>query len=782
VAVVVVAAAIAGAWLALRASLPRTGGHVQIDGLSAPVHISRDALGVPTIAGETFNDVALGQGFVHAQDRFFQMDAARRYTAGELAALFGEPLVGVDRRMRARRYRRLAREALAEMPARHRAALEAYTRGVNAGLADLGARPPEYLLLRARPQPWRAEDCVLLVYFFYEGLTLNDRFEKSVAVMADTLPPALVEFLTPDVSRFDAPLITGVGTVRDPAPVPGPEVVDLRGAEPVRPARDVVRPVGTTAPGSNNWAIAGSGTAHGGAIVANDPHLVLGVPNVWYRCALEWGSIKAQGVGPPGVPGVTIGASQHLAWGVTNSIVDQIDLVVVEEIALQPGWYLTPDGPRQFEIVNDTVEVKGGTPRPVEIRLTRWGPVVDNDHRGRPLAMRARFLEPGGADLALLDLPPAETLDDGLAIARRWRGPSLNWLLADDGGRIAWVVGGYLARRVGFDGRTPVSWADGACRWDGALDETLRPTIVDPAQGVLFTANHRTVPVDLSRRLGRVWMPPLRANRIAHLLGDPKTAPWSERDCLAVQLDTRSVVHELARDLVLEAAAGEPGFARVRGLAESWNGTADADERGFALLHQYYDRLQEHLLVPLLAPAIEADPRFVYNWPMADEPVRRILETRPDHLLPPGHDDWTAFLRAVLVEAIDDVERRHGRIDVAWGSVNRASIRHPLTRAVPQLSRLLDMPADPLPGWRASVRVGTPSYAATLRMACTCRAARAGTCSRRTMTTGTSHGSRAASPRSRPARRFRASRSNHDACPRRRLRARWPVNGLSRVQ
>ena len=274
-------------------------------------------------------------------------------------------------------------------------------------------------------------------------------------------------------------------------------------------------------------------------------------------------------------------------------------------------------------------------------------------------------------------------------------------------------MGGYLPNREGFDGKTPVSWADGTRRWRGALDESLRPVIIDPPEGVLFTANNRTVSTTVSRRLGRVWMPPVRAHRIAELLGE--VATLSETDCLAIQLDTRSAVHEVARDLVLEVSDG-PDLARARELAESWNGTAQTDQRGFHLLHSYYDRLQERMFVDLLGPAISADEDFVYNWPLAVEVTRRLLEARPDHLLPPGHDDWPGFLRSVLVETIEELESGAG-LDPAWGSVNRAAITHPMARAAPALGRVLNMPRDPLPGWRASVRVQTPGYGATLRMA-----------------------------------------------------------------
>ncbi|MEE8459922.1 MAG: penicillin acylase family protein, partial [Phycisphaerales bacterium] len=362
-------------WAVLRASLPRTSGHVVVAGMSAPVEVSRDALGIPTIVGASALDIARAQGFVHAQDRYFQMDLTRRYAAGELTGLFGDIAADNDARMRVFQYRLRAGRVLPRLPPRHRRLIDAYVQGINAGLADLGARPPEYLLLRSRPEPWTAQDTVLVLCFFMHSQSISHVLEKPLGVMAATLPPALFEFLTPDTSRFDAPLLPDADAVR--LPVPGPDVIDLRGKPPVYPVRDVVRPLGTALPGSNNWAVAGHRTTHGGAILANDPHLLLRVPNVWYRVKLVSPNGTLQGAGPPGIPGVVIGCNDHLAWGVTNSLIDQNDWVVIETDPADPSRYRTPDGWEPFELVD------GGA-----IRVTRWGPVVFEDWSGRPWALR----------------------------------------------------------------------------------------------------------------------------------------------------------------------------------------------------------------------------------------------------------------------------------------------------------------------------------------------------------------------------------------------------------
>ena len=696
-------------WMVLRASLPRTAGRVVVPGMTAPVTVSRDALGIPTIQGATALDVARAQGFVHAQDRFFQMDLTRRFAAGELAGLFGDLAAGRDRRMRVFQYRQRAGRTVPALPARHRALIDAYVEGVNAGLADLGARPPEYLLLRSRPEPWTAQDSVLVLYFFMHTQSISHRLEKPLGVMAATLPPALFEFLTPDTSRFDATLVAE--PERPPLAIPGPDVVDLREAAPLPPGRGRVHPLGAGLPGSNNWAVAGNRTTHGGAILANDPHLMLHVPTVWYRAKLITPDGTLQGAGPAGIPGIIIGCNDHLAWGVTNSLVDQNDWIVIETDPDDPSRYRTPDGWEPFECT----DVPG-------LRLTRWGPVVSTDWLDRPLVLRSPALDPGGVDFGIFDLFTATSIEQAVDVLRTWQGPSLNWMLAQHDGRIGWVLGGFVPQRVGFTGKVPTSWADGTRRWAGAIDETLRPVIIDPPGGVLFSANNRTMPTETSRQLGHNWIVPARAARIAERLAAAET--FTERDLLNIQLDTRSRMHDQARAIILEIVnqdETDERLARVRRHVEASNGHADLDQVGFRIVARYYDTLQERMLAPLLAPAIEADGAFRYNWPMADEPMRRLLETRPDHMLPPGydgsHDDWPSFLRAVLVETIEFIESgdRPG-LDASWGEVNIASIRHPLADAVPALGRWLNMPADPLAGSRTTIRVSTPNYGATLRM------------------------------------------------------------------
>ena len=278
------------AYVTIRAALPRRDGEVALAGLTASLAIELDDRAIPRIRAGSFADALRGQGYMHAQERFFQMDLLRRQAAGELAELFGERALALDRAQRPFDFRRRAQRLLGELPERQVAWLTAYTQGVNAGLDDLGARPPEYWLFGARPAPWRNEDSLLVVFGFYTRLSNNEWYERPQGVLQASLPEELYEFLTPSTSRFDRPLAGADGDPTGgytPAPIPGPDIVNLRARSAPRgsPAAPRVAPP-LVGPASNQWALDASRTARGDAILANDPHLDLRVPNIFYRCEL----------------------------------------------------------------------------------------------------------------------------------------------------------------------------------------------------------------------------------------------------------------------------------------------------------------------------------------------------------------------------------------------------------------------------------------------------------------------------------------------------------------
>src|SRR5215475_3703370 len=368
----------AAGWLMLRGSLPILEGRVRGNGLSATVTVDRDTLGVPTISGGDRGDLAYATGFLHAQDRFFQMDLLRRAAAGELSELLGPAGLDLDRRHRVHRFRNRALAALAAAPADERRLVELYTRGVNDGLNALSIRPFEYLLLQMTPSPWRPEDSALVGYAMYLDLQYRE-LESTVAraILRERMADDMFAFLLPNASHWDAPL--------DQATSP---TVDMPGLPTIRPdwlgplAPPTTRPEGDTISGSNSWAVAGRHSRRGAALMANDMHLGLRLPNVWYRLSLVYldasrNRRRVTGVTLPGTPAIIVGSNGRVAWGLTNSAGSFLDLVAVDADTMQSLRYELANGrSEQARRQVERITVKGAPAVDLPVVETRWGPAI----------------------------------------------------------------------------------------------------------------------------------------------------------------------------------------------------------------------------------------------------------------------------------------------------------------------------------------------------------------------------------------------------------------------
>jgi penicillin amidase len=705
----------------LRASLPQVDGERALAGLTAPVTVERDGLGVPTVRAADRVDAARALGFLHAQERFFQMDLLRRQAAGELAELFGPLAVDVDKGHRVHRLRDVARRTLAAAPARDRAILGAYAEGVNAGLAALGAPPFEYLLVRQDPAPWKAEDSLLVTLAMFIELEDPDgSHELSLGLMHDLLPGPFFDFLTQSGSEWDAPL---VGEPMQTPPVPGPEVIDLR-RQKDRPRPLPWRGVGERQPrGSNNWAVAGTRTADGRAWLANDMHLGISVPNTWYRASLVLPDRRITGVTLPGVPAFAVASTGRIAWGFTNSYVDWHDLVVVETDPKDPEVYRTPDGPRRFEHAKEVIRVKGGEGVTLDVRETVWGPVLfDRDHLGRPLALSWTAHHPDAINLGLLDLESARNIDEAIEIAHRSGIPPQNFVVADADGRIGWTVIGRIPKRVGFDGKVPTSWADGSRHWDGWLAADEVPEVVDPPSGRVWTANTRVVEGAELARIGDsgYWLG-ARARQIRDgLFALDKATP---RDLLAIQLDDRALFLERWHRLLLDtldpkALEGHPRRREMRELVErSWTGRASVDSVSYRLVREFRREVRDRTFEALLARCSAADERFdLGEVRQLEGPLWKLVTERPAHLLDPRSRTWDEHLVAAADAVLASYEGQ-SLAERTWGERNTTHIRHPLSGALPGFAaRWLNVESRQLPGDADMPRFQAPAFGASERI------------------------------------------------------------------
>ncbi len=719
--------AFALAWWAMRQSLPQIDGSAAAPGLAAEALIERDARGIPVITAASRADLAYATGYAHGQDRFFQMDLSRRLAAGELSELFGGVAIKADRRTRRFGFRDVARRVIEAAPPAERELIEAYSRGVNAGLAGLGARPWEYLLLRSQPRQWSPEDSVLVVHSMWWQLqygTLRDeldrrRLERAAATLgAPDDVRALITFVYAGHSDWDTPNYAkddrcaqaactdaaGVLTGRYPSLLKFSGGVEAKADEAAKP-------------GSNSWAISGMHTRSGVALIANDMHLDLGVPAVWYPARLRVTgpqAIDVTGVTLPGTPAVAAGSNGQVAWGFTNSYGDFADA----------RWgKCTGAG---YAERKEIIRVKGGDDVEITYRSAGEGVVLDGEDYADDVksgeCLQAAWLatRPEATNFGLLSLERARNVDEVLTLAPGVGIPGQNMVVGDAGGRIAWTILGRVPRESGPD------------RLFGALqfrDANDHPRIADPPVGRLWTANQRVVSGALEAVLGDdetdVGAGGYDIGARARQVRDDLLRldhPATEADMSAIQLDARALFMARWRNLLLglideEAMRDSPRRREFRTLVSEWQAEAAPDAVGYRLVRGFRANTLKALWRSLSTGLL--GEKFEGRRPGQFEAAGfRVVSDRPPSVIPPGGGDWRAFLLgrldATIAEALETCESLE---KCRYGDLDPVRVRHPLSGALPLLPSLLDMPTRQLAGDNHMPRVQVAEFGSSERFA-----------------------------------------------------------------
>ena len=476
--------------------------------------------------------------------------------------------------------------------------------------------------------------------------------------------------------------------------------------------------------GSNAWAVSGKLTWDGRAILANDMHLGISVPNIWYRVELNYGDTHAAGLILPGTPLLISGSNQHIAWGATNLSGDFLDLVRLDLNPANPDQYRVSDQWQNFDSYPETIAVKGGEAKRIVVKQTRWGPVANQPLLDRPTAIHWVALDADAVNLNLFALEQTETLEQAVKTVNSTGGPQLNVLLADDKGHIAWTVMGKIPKRFGNDGLVSRSWADGSVGWDGYVEPENLPRVVDPPEGILVSANDRRLGKNYPYVIGHQFGNGYRAYRITQQLRQmPKIGEWAMFD---LQLDTESEFYDFYQHLALTsltqaALANRPDLAEARDYLLAWDGRADVDSLGFALLVEFRKQLIENVFTPYLSASRQADKNFSYGWTYIDTPLQALLQQKPLPALPDAahYRNWDAFILGQLQRGLQQVQARQPGValmDLHWGKLNRIKQAHPFSKAMPILSDLLDMPSEALPGCAFCVRAAGPGFGASERL------------------------------------------------------------------
>ena len=680
-------------------SRPLLRGRLEIAGLGAPVILERDRSGIPTVSGASRADVAFGLGFLHAQERFFQMDLSRRAASGEMAALRGKVFVRDDERARIHQFRKRATRIHAELSHDELAILDAYTSGVRSGLRNLRAVPFEYRLLKSRPEEWQPEDTLLIVFHLYR-LLQDERADQDFHryLLYTALPRPIADFLAPEGSpEWDAPM---VGPPAAAMPVPGPEVMDFRRLLPKRIPH--LQLGSSPVAGRNAWAVSGKHTHNGAAIVANDVHLPFAMPAAFYRATLDVAGRRLSGMTLPGFPFLVAGTNGDIAWGLTNAAIDASDLVLLDQSGLPADAYRTTDGVKQFVTECEIIRVRGGEDVAVTVRSTDWGPVTRKTRDGTLFAQCWLAHHPHAVNLAWGGLETATTAAEAVEAAHPLGVPTLAIVVGDRHGDVGWTLAGRMAWRTG--GRLPTISA----QLTGALHNYVPweqyPRLRSPQFSRVWSANARAITSGVFGQAlaGGLHSCGARASQIRDALGG--IAQANEESMLRLQRDDRALFLSRWRALLLDTLQStnlrHPRLAEFRATVEGWNGRAAADSVGYRVLRQFHAAVERLVFEPFIS--IVRAGRDPFNLASVTDqletPLWRLMVERPPHLLPPWFPDWSALLAAAATETLDSLREDAPLASFTWGAANRLAMRHPLSPISRMVRGWLDISDDPLDG------------------------------------------------------------------------------------
>jgi penicillin amidase len=721
----------AAGWWLLAGSRAQLDGRQRVTGPQHPVTIERDALGTTTITGQSREDAAYALGYAHGQERFFPMDLMRRVAAGELSELVGAAALDTDINHRRHRLRAVAQAAYAALTPAQKHMLDIYRDGVNAGLSNLREKPWEYLLLKAKPEPWRSEDSLLVIGAMYLDLNDDGRNEREqhIADMRAVLPDPLVDFLISPDPNWEAPLQGGAS----PSPViPAADVFDSRklSAQPgeAKVADTSIPSADRFYPGSNSFAVAGNISRSGAAMLANDMHLGLRVPDIWFRARLRYpdptapkGERDVVGVTLPGTPALVVGSNGQIAWGFTNSYGDWMDWVRIQRDPHDPTRYKVPEGWATIESHDEIIGIKGAAPHSLHVEDTRWGPILAKDTDGTPLALAWIGDQPRAYNLALMQLEHTGNTSAALDLATSFGMPPQNFLVADSAGHIGWTIASNsIPLRTGFDPQRPADWSQPNVGWTGRAAPAQYPRIEDPTDGRLWTANNRTVGGDENALLGEGGHDVgARAQQIRDDLRG--RADFGPGNLLDIQLDDHALFLARWQRLLQTTLADtrDPTLGQLRQLTSAWRNEAAPDSVDYRLVHAFRDEVHKLVLAPFAARVQQRFPDFEWPGPGNQEAaVWTMIQQQPPQLLDPAYHDWHALLLQAARNVVDTLGKQPGGLAArTWGEINHAGIHHPLSRALPGfIGQWLDMPEDELPGDNNMPRVARPAQGASERM------------------------------------------------------------------
>jgi penicillin amidase len=683
----------------IQKSQPQFSGQVLVSGIREDVEIIRDSYGVPHIYAQNEPDLYFALGYAMAQDRFWQMEFQRRLGHGRLAEIFGEELLEIDRFFRLMTAGGVNQQVSDEFAF----ITNSFANGVNAYLATHSDRLPiEFKLLRYEPEPWVPDDYLAVSKVINWGLSQGWRVDLTAgqilekvgeAKFKEAFPswPAASPVIVPEEIKISSTLADAIlktlSRVEKQANLPAPAV-------------------------SNNWVVAGSKSASGKPILANDPHLMLTNPSVWWEAHIVCPTINVSGFSIAGAPGIPLGHNRHVAWGVTNVMVDDVDFFIEK---------INPDNPRQYlykgrwedmKVIKETIRIKDKDPVHIDIGLTRHGPIlIENQAGPEPTAISVKWAFTDGLQSAkaFYLLAKATNTDEVAEALKYWELPSQNCVFADTGGNIGYWCCAPIPIRSKGDGLLPVPGWNGDYEWKGYVPFEARPHLINPEQGYIATANNKVAAENYPHFISHYWEPIDRITRIHQLLNTPQKL--SIEDMKQIQQDVSSqLASELTPEIVeaLAKTSGDANLQKAREILSKWNFKMEKDSVAACLFEMTFMNMLENIFKDELGPELFQQylktsvfpPRAMHQLvrngasPWFDDVNTADTETLPDIIV----RSMKQTIGQLKDEFGDDPTRWR------WGDKHTLTFEHPLGKKKP-LDRLFNIGPFPVGGSRLTINM-----------------------------------------------------------------------------
>ncbi len=671
------------------ASLPQQDGKLAVRGLASNVQIDRDQLGVPYISAQSDSDAYIALGFVHAQDRFFQMEMYRRLGQGKLSEVFGEKTLAIDELFRTMRFREMSDSIYESASLLSRNILRWYSEGVNAYLSTAKSLPAEFSMLRFEPEPWSPEDCIVVARLMAWELNVSWWMKPVFGEIYNKLGPQKAALLIPLFGKSNS-----VGHPQDERGAASTldRFIDVN-SKALAFLDGVKSPGGA---GSNNWTIAPAKTNTGSAILCNDPHLAFSIPAKWYYVSINSPSLHVLGVSLPGTPGVVIGRNVEISWGMTSLMTDDTDFYIVQPDSTNADYYRYDGKLFPFQSVADTIKVKDGQPYVFQKRMTLHGPVVsdiisksyemsslhtESAPASGVIAVRWAACWPSDETKAIFLLNTAKNFSDFVNALRYFGTPAQNFVYADTIGNIGYKAAGNVPLRNYQMPYLPQSGTSSKFVWQSFIPFESLPESYDPSSRFIATANNITTPEDFPYYVSNLYEPSSRINRITSFISNHDTMTVGL--CKQLQLDYQSDLMTLLDSRLLAACDSETYTPREIVYLKNFNGIISAKSTAATILNVTFVKLLERLFEPVLGSSLYERYVLISNVPtrIVDSMLTNSSYAARLYGLTNGDSLMNANLVESLQASLQLLTEKFGEapIDWMWGKVHTLELKHSMS-------------------------------------------------------------------------------------------------------